>query len=328
VILAGDVGGTKTDLALFEATPTGRRLVRGAVLPSRDFASLESAIEHFLTAGPPAVIEAACVGVPGPVVDGRATATNLAWHIDERALAGAIPAKRARLLNDLEATGYGVLALPESSFAVLQAGIPRGDTLALIAAGTGLGQAMILRDGGRRHVIASEGGHVDFAPRTALEDALLVFLRRELGRVSYERVVSGPGLWNIYRFLREGAGAWEAPTVAAEIAAGDPGTVITAHALAGTDALCAQALEVFVAVYGAEAGNLALKTLALRGVVLAGGIAPRILPLLVTGGFLAAFRDKGRLAPLMADIPVRVVLDPSPAVLGAAVVATELLSVG
>lgn len=326
MILAGDVGGTKTALALFEAAPTGRRLVREAVLPSRDFASLESAIERFLRAGPPAVIEAACVGVAGPVVDGRTTATNLAWEIDERTLAGAIPAKRVRLLNDLEATGHGVLALPESAFAVLQAGIPRGDTAALIAAGTGLGQAMIVRDGGGRRVIASEGGHADFAPRTALEDALLVFLRRELGRVSYERVLSGPGLWNIYRFLREAPGSREAPTVAADIAAGDPAAVITAHALAGTDALCAQALDVFVAVYGAEAGNLALKTLALRGVVVGGGIAPRILPRLAAGGFLAAFRDKGRLAPLMADIPVRVVLDPQAAVLGAAVVAEELLS--
>jgi glucokinase len=328
VILAGDVGGTKTALALFERAPAGRRLVREAVLPSSDFDSLESAIERFLAAGPAVVVEAACVGVAGPVVGGRTTATNLAWEIDERALAAAIPAKRARLLNDLEAAGHGVLELPDSAFAVLQAGVRRGDNLALIAAGTGLGQAIIVRDGGRPRVIASEGGHADFAARTELEDGLLRFLRGEFGRVSYERVLSGPGLFNIYRFLRAARVAPEAAAVAAELAAGDPGPVITAHGLAGTDRLCAQALDVFVAVYGAEAGNLALKTLALGGVIVGGGIAPRIVPRLTAGGFLAAFHDKGRLGTLMAEIPVRVALDPRAPVLGAAVVAEELAAAG
>ena len=324
MILAGDVGGTKTALALFERAPAGLQPVREAVMPSRAFDSLEAAIERFLADGPPVVIEAACVGVAGPVVGGRTIATNLAWEIDERVLAAAIPAKRARLINDLEAAGHGVLELPESAFAVLQAGAGRNDTVALIAAGTGLGQALILRDGGRRRVIASEGGHTDFAPRTGLEDALLVFLRGELGRVSYERVLSGPGLLNIYRFLRATGIAPETAAVAAEIAAGDPGAVITAHGLAGTDALCTQTLDVFVEVYGAEAGNLALKALALGGVIVGGGIAPRILPRLAAGRFLGAFRDKGRLAPLMADIPVRVALDPRAPVVGAAVIAGEL----
>ena len=324
MILAGDVGGTKTALALFERAPAGLQPVREAIMPSRAFDSLESAIGRFLADGPSVVIDAACVGVAGPVVGGRTTATNLAWEIDERALAAAIPAKRARLVNDLEAAGHGVLELPESAFAVLQAGAPKNDTLALIAAGTGLGQALIVRDGARRRVIASEGGHVDFAPRTELEDALLVFLRGELGRVSYERVLSGPGLWNIYRFLRATGIAPETAAVAAEITAGDPSAVITAHGLAGTDALCRQTLDVFVAVYGAEAGNLALKALALGGVIVGGGIAPRILPRLAAGGFLRAFHDKGRLGPLMTDIPVRVALDPWAPVVGAAVIAGEL----
>lgn len=323
MILAGDVGGTKTALALFERTPGGVRLVRDAVLLSRSVDALETAIARFLADGPPVVVDAACFGVAGPVVEGRATATNLAWEIGEHALAAAIPAKRVRLLNDLEAAGHGVLQLPDSAFAVLQPGARRGDNLALIAAGTGLGQALIVRDGDRRQVIASEGGHADFAPRTELEDDLLVFLRREFGRVSYERVLSGPGLVNIYRFLRETGIAAEAAAVAAAMRADDPAAIITTHGLAGTDALCARALDVFVGVYGAEAGNLVLKALALGGVLIGGGIAPRILPRLAAGGFLAAFRDKGRLARLMADIPVRVVLDPRAPLVGAAVVAIE-----
>lgn len=328
MILAGDVGGTKTALALLERGPGGWRLVREAVLASRSVDTLESAIARFLADGPAGDVEAACFGVAGPVVEGRATATNLAWEIDEHALAAAIPAKRVRLLNDLEAAALGVLELPDAAFAVLQPGARRGDNLALIAAGTGLGQALIARHGGRRHVIASEGGHADFAPRNELEDALLVFLRREFGRVSYERVLSGPGLVNIYRFLRETGFAPETAAVAAAMADDDPGVVITTHGLAGTDALCARALDVFVSVYGAEAGNLALKGLALGGVLVGGGIAPRILPRLAAGGFVAAFRDKGRLAPLMADVPVRVVLDPRAPLVGAAVVAGELTAGG
>lgn len=327
MILAGDVGGTKTALALFGRGPGGLRLLREAVLPSRSFDALETAVARFLADGPPVVVEAACFGVAGPVVEGRAAATNLAWEISEHALAAAIPAKRVRLLNDLEAAGHGVLELPDPAFAVLQPGARRGH-LALIAAGTGLGQALIVQDGDRRHVIASEGGHTDFAPRTELEDGLLVFLRREFGRVSYERVLSGPGLFNIYRFLRETGIAPEAAAVAAAMRADDPAAVITTQGLAGTDALCVRAVDVFVGVYGAEAGNLALKVLALGGVLVGGGIAPRILPRLTAGGFLAAFRDKGRLEPLMADIPVRIVLDPRAPLVGAAVVAGELATGG
>lgn len=324
MILAGDVGGTKTALALFERGLGGLRLVRETVLASRSFDALETAIARFLADGPAVVVEAACFGVAGPVVEGRTTATNLAWEIGEAPLAAAIPAKRVHLLNDLEAAGHGVLVLPDAAFAVLQPGLRRGDNLALIAAGTGLGQALIVRDGDHRQVIASEGGHADFAPRTELEDGLLVFLRREFGRVSYERVLSGPGLVNIYRFLRDRGTAPEATAVAAAMRVDDPAAVITSHGLEGTDALCAQALDVFVGVYGAEAGNLALKALALGGVLVGGGIAPRILPRLAAGGFLAAFRDKGRLEPLMIDIPVRVVLDPRAPLVGAAVVAAEL----
>ena len=259
------------------------------------------------------------------VRDGRCTATNLPWQVDERALEAAVPVARARLLNDLEATAHGVAVLDADELVVLQPGREQRGTVAVIAAGTGLGEAMVVGDGAGRIVIASEGGHTDFAPRDELEDELLRFLRKEFGRVSYERVLSGPGLHNLYRFLRETRFVPESPAVAQALERDDPGTVITEHGLAGTDALCAKALSMFGAIYGAEAGNLALKALALGGVVVAGGIAPRVVPLLRQGAFLSAFRDKGRLAPLMETIPVKVALNPKAPLLGAARVAAELL---
>jgi glucokinase len=322
VILAGDVGGTKATLALFDAG----RSVREATLASRDFDSLEAAVAAFLGPAPHPPIAAVAIGIAGPVVDGRATATNLAWSVDERTLGAALGVARARLVNDLEATAHGIFELPDEALVTLQAGGRRRGNVAVIAAGTGLGEALVVDGGGRRIVVASEGGHADFAPRSELEDGLLRFLRREFGHVSWERVVSGPGLVNVYRFLREAGVARESPTVAAALRQEDPAAVITRHALAHSDPLCANATELFVAVYGAEAGNLALKGLAVGGVVVAGGIAPRILPLLRKGTFVAAFRDKGRLARLMDTISVRVALDPRAALLGAARVAAGLLA--
>jgi glucokinase len=190
VILAGDVGGTKTTLALF----ADGRLVREATLASRDFGSLEAAIARFLGADPRAAVAALAVGIAGPVVDGRCTTTNLPWQVDERALAAAVPVPRARLINDLEATAHGVFALAEHELVTLQSGTPRRGNMAVIAAGTGLGEALVIDDGVRRTVVASEGGHADFGPRGELEEGLLRFLRLEFGRVSYERVLSGPGL--------------------------------------------------------------------------------------------------------------------------------------
>jgi glucokinase len=324
IVLAGDVGGTKTALALFEATERGLVPVREATLASRDSDSLETVIERFLGGAPRPRVDVACVGVAGPVVDGRSVATNLPWVIDERRLAAAIPAPRVRLLNDLEAAAHGVLGLADDEMATLQLGVPRQGHMALIAAGTGLGEAMIVHDGARRIVIASEGGHADFAPRDDLEEGLLRFLRKEFGRVSYERILSGPGLVNVYRFLRDTGREPEAPAVAERMRANDPGAVVTEAALAGRDPLCVKALDIFVSVYGAEAGNLALKALAVGGVVVGGGIAPRIVPSLVQGRFLAAFRDKGRLASLMEAMPVRVALNPRAPLLGAARVAATL----
>jgi glucokinase len=326
VILAGDVGGTKTELALFEVRRRALAVVREGVLPSQGFAALSDAIRQFLLEGAPASIDAACVGIAGPVIDGRCTATNLPWVVDEASLAACVSTTRVKLINDLEATGHGVLGLKRASLATLQAGRPRKGTMALIAAGTGLGEVLLVWDGRRHHVVGSEGGHTDFAPRTDLEIDLLRFLRKELGRVSCERIVSGPGLYNIYRFLLASDGASEAEWLRARMDTGDPSAVIAETALAQRDPRAVQALDMFVSAYGAEAGNLALKGLAVGGVLIGGGIGPKIRPKLEDGTFMSAFRDKGRLSGMMASIPVHLVLEPRAALLGAAAMARSLLS--
>jgi len=320
VILAGDVGGTKTLLALYDAS--GGTL-REKIYPSAEFGSLAEILRRFLGEGPSGALEAACFAVAGPVVDGRSRPTNLPWELDEPALAEILGA-RVRLVNDLEGAGYGVLALGPEQSVVLQAGVQRQGNMAVIAAGTGLGEAIVVRTGAGHHVVASEGGHADFGPRTELETALLGYLRQEYGRVSYERLLSGPGLQNIYRFLRDSGVATEPEWLRVRMAEEDPAAVISEVGLAADHPLCAQALDLFVSVYGAEAGNLALKAFALGGVYVAGGIAPKILPKLEDGTFSAAFVDKGRLADLMRSLPVRVVLNPRIALFGAATVAREL----
>ena len=325
MILAGDVGGTKTVLALFTERGGRLALLREDVLASHEFPTLESAIERFLAGGPSETIAAACLGVAGPVVEGLWEAVNLPWKLDEATLAKTVSTKRAKLLNDLEATGHGMLRLPPSSLVALQAGVARRGNMALIAAGTGLGEALIVWDGARHRAVGSEGGHVDFAPRTDLEVELLQFLRRELGRVSYERVLSGPGLHNIYRFLRARSGEAEPDWLRARMADGDPSAVISETALARRDPRCVEALDLFVSIYGAEAGNLALKAFAVGGVFIGGGIGPKIHAKLLDGTFMTAFRDKGRLSPLLATVPVNLALEPRAALLGAAAVAAEMM---
>jgi glucokinase len=325
IVLAGDVGGTKTNLALYDRRGSGLIPVRETSLQSRQFDSLEAAIQRFLESGPRQSIDAACLGVAGPVVEGRCVATNLPWIIDEQVLSQAIPAGKVRLLNDLEAAGYGVLVLPASELRTLQAGAPKRGSMAVIAAGTGLGEAMIVREGERHVVIATEGGHTDFAPRGDLEEDLLKYLRKEFGRVSVERILAGPGFFNLYRFLRDTGWAKESPEVADKVRSGDPAAVITSRASSDGDPLCVKVVEMVVSIYGAEAGNLALKTLAVGGVVVAGGIAPRIIDWMTTGHFMTAFRDKGRLSPLMDGIPVQVALNPKAPLLGAAEVACTLI---
>lgn len=324
MLLAGDVGGTKAAVALFEEGAPGLRLMREAVLPSAEFKSLEAVVRRFLGDGPPPTIAAACFGVAGPVVDGRCVTTNLPWELDERSLSEAIPAQRVRLLNDLEAAAYGVLALPTQELVPLQAGQPRKGNMVLIAAGTGLGEAILVWDGARHRVVASEGGHADFAPRNDLEIDLLRFLRKEFGHVSYERVLSGPGLFNIYRFLRESGHAPEPQWLTERMEREDPSAVVSEVGLARGHPLCETALDLFVSIYGSEAGNLTLKALAVGGVFVGGGIAPKISARLADGGFLAAFSDKGRYRDLLRSVPVHLVLNPRAPLLGAARVAHDL----
>ncbi|MEK6529316.1 MAG: glucokinase, partial [candidate division NC10 bacterium] len=233
LLLAGDVGGTKTALALFEARARGPRLVREAVFPSGEFESLEAVVRRFLGEGPSVRIAAACFGVAGPVVEGRCVTTNLPWHVAEKSLARAIPAPRVKLLNDLEAAAHGVLILPPRALMPLQAGRARKGNKVLIAAGTGLGEAILVWDGARHRVLASEGGHADFAPRNDLEMDLLRFLQKEFGHVSYERVLSGPGLYNIYRFLRDTGVAPEPQWLGDRLRSGDPSGVVSEVGLAG-----------------------------------------------------------------------------------------------
>jgi glucokinase len=320
VILAGDIGGTKTVLAVFDEGGDRLSLVREETYPSASAASLEELGLKFLeTVGRPAV-RTACFGVAGAVVDGRAKTTNLPWQIDEGALSSALGISSVRLLNDLEAAAHGVLVLPPESLHTLQPGTPpkAGGTMALIAAGTGLGEAIMPWDGHVHHVMASEGGHADFSPRNELEAALWEYLRWEFGHVSWERVLSGPGFMNVYHFLRRHRKAVEPSWLTDEIKAGTASAVISQAGLAGKDPVCAETVVVFISLYGAEAGNLALKALSVGGLFVGGGIAPKMLSAFGVATFIDAFAEKGRMAPVLRNIPVHVVLDPRAPLLGAA----------
>jgi glucokinase len=324
-ILAGDIGGTKTALGLFEIRGRELALVRDATYSSREFPNLERVIRAFLDEASSPAIAAACFGVAGVIIDASVTVTNLPWRLHAETLRQAIPSPQLKLVNDLEAAAWGVMQLPTSGLVSLQDGRARRGHKALISAGTGLGEALIIADDARDLVIPSEGGHADFAPRTEQESALLDYLRRQFGHISYERVLSGPGLLNIYHFLRDTGGRVEPRWLADRMRAADPSAVVSEVGLAGGDRSCVEALEMFASIYGAEAGNLALKVVALGGVYVGGGIAPKIRDKLGDGGFVAAFRDKGRFAAVMESIPVRLVLDPRAALLGAAFVASRAL---
>ena len=321
MILAGDIGGTKTVLALFEEANGKLRPVRDATYPSREYPTFDEILSHFLRDDRSLTLAAACFGVAGPVIDGRVQTTNLPWTLEEKALAALLKTARVRLLNDLEATAYGVLFLAEEDLTILNAGSRSGSqgNVAVIAAGTGLGEAMLYWDSRRFYPIASEGGHGDFAPRTDEEIALLRYLRDTCGgHVSYERVLSGPGLYNVYCFLRESGIAPESPALKAQLASGDPSATISELGLAGQEPLCVRTLDLFSQIYGAEAANLALKCLAVGGVYIAGGIGPKILPVLQNGSFLRGFTDKGRFRGLMESLRVSVAVNPRTPLLGAA----------
>ncbi len=325
LILAGDVGGTKTHLGLYRAGKT-LALVRDRLYRTADFKSLSDACAEFLSGGDERPC-AACFGVPGPVIEGQAHATNVPWVMREANLSRALGGLPVRLINDLAATAYGVLYLKPSEFAVLQRGrfSVHEANIAVIAAGTGLGEASLVFEDGQFHAVASEGGHADFAPRGEEQFALYRFLEAEFGHVSIERVLSGPGLSHIYRFLRESRATPEPEWLKSRLESEDPAAVVSEAAMEGRDAVCARALSMFVDIYGAEAGNMALKVLALGGVYLGGGIAPKILPSLTDGRFIRAFLDKGRLSEMLNGIEVRVSLNPAAALIGAAHSAQAML---
>lgn len=354
MILAGDIGGTKTNLALFDWTNARVDPTRAQTFHSADYTSLEEIIEEFLTlpapsqlveeeeqteessategeqagdAAPPEPIkiDAACFGVAGPVVDNRCQTTNLPWVIDGAALGKQFELPQVRLLNDLEATAYGILLLKPDEVEVLNAGNPpkKKQALALIAAGTGLGESILFWDGEEYKPMPSEGGHADFAPNSDSEIELLRHLRSSYLHVSYERVLSGPGLHAIYDYLRD-TKKNEPTWLAEKIKVEDPAATIAEAGLKGQAEIAKQALDLFASIYGAEAGNLALKAMALDGLYVGGGIAPKLLTKLKDGTFMKSFTNKGRYKRMMSAIPVKVVINDKTALLGAASVAATL----
>ena len=320
MILAGDIGGTKTTLAFFTIDWDRLKHNLETTYHSRDYGSLDEIIRKFVSMNS-LHVEHACFGVAGPVKEGRCEATNLPWVVDAEILTTEVGIDRVWLINDLEATGYGIKELEPKDFIILNNGADdaKGNA-AVIAAGTGLGEAGLFWDGKQYFPFACEGGHADFAPRNELEMELLSHLLKHYSHVSYERVLSCPGLFNIYSFLRETGRYGKEPELLTEkISRGDdPSSAVSEAALEGSCELCVKAMNIFVSIYGAEAGNLALKALATAGVYVGGGIAPKIIKKLTDGNFMKAFISKGRMEHLMQEMPVSVILNDKTALLGAA----------
>ncbi|HEU4415353.1 MAG TPA: glucokinase [Candidatus Angelobacter sp.] len=318
MILAGDIGGTHTRLGLFDENAGRLRLQSEKNYPSREHTGLAEIVSAFLSAQN-IKVERACFGIAGPVLNGRVVTPNLPWVIDVLPLGRETGIETVFLINDLQAHASGIDDLAAGDFVNLNAVPQAAGNAALIAAGTGLGEAGLYWDGTRRQPFPCEGGHCDFAPRNDLEIALLHYLQGKFGRVSYERVLSGPGLKNIYEFLRDCGVEQEPPWLHDELAQSpDPVAGISQHGLEGTAPICERALDIFVGVYGAEAGNLALKLMATGGVFLSGGIAARILPKLTAPAFMQAFAAKGRMQPLLAAVPVKIVTNDRVGLIGAA----------
>jgi len=318
MILAGDIGGTHARLGLFDVESKRLSQVVESTFPSASHKTFEEIVAEFV-AQHKLPVTRACFGIAGPIRKGRAEPVNLPWVVDQRELATVLHLETVYLINDLEANAYGVNGLEPHDFLVLNQGAPEalGNT-AVIAAGTGLGEAGLYWDGSYHRPFATEGGHADFAPHNELEIDLLRYLQAAHGHVSWERVVSGPGLSSIYKFLRDTGHGEEPAWLAEAIRAHDASAVISQMAIEGRSPLCEQALDIFVSLYGAEAGNIALKFLAIGGVYIGGGIAPRIIEKLKGPAFMASFTSKGRLKPLLEVMPVRVILNDRAALLGAA----------
>ena len=331
-LLAADIGGTKTIVALAARASPWPSIVAEHTYASRDFSMLEGVIQNFMArpgvAGHAGLVDAACFAVAGPVAGESTTLTNLGWRIEAGELAARFRLRSVALINDFAAAGLGLPRLAGGDLVTLQEGRPRERGARLvIGAGTGLGVGWLTWDGGGYRAHDSEAGHADFAPVDEVQDRLLTSLRRNFGRVSYERVVSGPGLMRIFSFLQEGG--TETPSremIEASRSRPDATAVIGEFGSARRDPLAVKALDLFVSTYGAFAGNLALSTLAHGGVYIAGGIAPKIIAKLREGGFMRAFNDKGRFSDLLKSIPVNVVMNPNVGLYGALLEAERLAS--
>ncbi len=318
MILAADIGGTKTLLALYEPQEIGLKCIKKQRFVSGDFETFETLLAHFLA---DEKITTVCIGVAGPVMDGICNTTNLPWVLKASQIAQQTATEKVTLLNDLEATAWGILNLSTDNFVELnsQAVMKKQGNKAILAAGTGLGEAIITWNGQKNHVMATEGGHTDFAPNSDEEILLLQYLiKRYPEHVSYERLVSGEGLVNIYQFLKSLDASIVNNETERQILIQDPAAVISENCMNAKDELCIKALNLFCRIYGAEAGNLALKSLPYGGVVLAGGISTKILPIIKQGLFMQGFLAKGRYRKVLEKISVKVCLNEEAALLGAA----------
>ena len=324
VVLAGDIGGTKSLLGLFYVTPRGPRLLCEETFSSKNYGGLEEILTAFLTGK--RKIAAACFGAPGPVIKGRVKTTNLPWLIDTGSLQKRLSIKKVEVINDLVANANGVFALKKRDFEILNKGEKRKGNAAILSAGTGLGEAILFWDGEKYRLSPSEGGHVDFAPKDRLEMELLQFLLKRFNHVSYERILSGEGLFYIYQFLRDSKRSGKEPSWLSQmIKKEDPASVISEVARQNKNRLCMESLDLFVSIYGAAAGNLALQVMALGGIYIGGGIAPKVIWKLKDGTFTRAFKERGRFSKMVASIPVKVVMNDRAALLGAASHAVDLL---
>jgi glucokinase len=324
IVLAGDIGGTNARLAIVDVGGRTARIVKETKYPSRDYPGLAPIVRRFCeeTGTRP---DRACFGIACALVGDECTAPNLPWTINVRKLAADIEIPRTRIINDFVAVGYGIELLTPDDLVTLQEGTPRlRGPITVMGAGTGLGQGFLFWDDDHYEVVPSEAGHSDFASRGKAQAGLLQFLEGKFHRVSWERLLSGPGLVNIYQYLAGSAVSPEQATVKDEMVHEDPAAVIARHGLAKTDCLSDRALDLFCEIFGAQAGNLGLTVVATGGVYLAGGIAPKIVERLKAGPFMMAFRDKGRLSELLSHIPVHVVMNPNVGLLGSAAVAGRL----
>lgn len=339
LLLVGDIGGTNTRLRLVEVTMTVKsfkaiKTIREKKYLSADFPDLVPIVQEFLASIEETTPKAACFAIAGPVVNNTSNLTNLSWKLDGERLERELNIEKVSLINDFAANSYGILGLTESDLLTLQsAEVNYVAPIAVIGAGTGLGESFLIPQGDNYQVFATEGGHTDFAPRNELETKLLQYLQNkfDLDRVSVERVVSGQGIVAIYQFLRDSNFASESAEIGEKIKSWeqqkdttiDPGAVISLAALEKSDRLCEKTMEMFVEAYGAEVGNFALKLLPYGGIYISGGIATKILALMEEGRFLAAFKQKGRVSPLLDNIPVHIVLNAQLGLLGSVLYALK-----